>query len=202
MRTIPSAIGSVLLVGLLNGSVVAQDLEDLTDPVPPDTPAEDVSEEHEALRIGIQGRVSALNVVLAGDADAGDQVPFATLGLRFFDQRLFAGLGFGFFGVEGSNTGFSFSPLATLDFYQDDDLGALYGALWLTLANFDDDRAMMAGDVFVWGLSAAVGVRAKVATALGIGAEWGWGFLSLNRDGSAFVHGFTGNLLVEVTLGI
>ena len=154
-------------------------------------------------RIGVQGRLAALNVVLVPEtAEAGEQVPFATIGVRFLDQRLFAGIGFGLFGVESANTGLSVTPLATFDILRDGDRAALYAATWLSFANFDDDRALGNDNVFVWGLTAAAGVRVQPLAGLGVGAEWGWGFVSLNRDGSNFVHGFIGNLVLEATFGI
>lgn len=178
------------------------------DEAPEAPPADSIGgEEVESapIRLTFQGRLSAVNVVLSGALDgSANQVPLATPGLRLLEGRLFAGLGFGFFGVEGANTGLSFSPLVTVDVVRDVDLGAFYVAGWFTLGSFDGPRAVGGGDndLFAWGFSAMAGVRAILTRALALGVEMGWGFLSLNQDGSGFVHGMSGNLLLEASLGL
>lgn len=165
-----------------------------------------------SVRLAFQGRLTAVNVVLAGalavdgrdGLGAANQVPLATPGLRLLEGRLFAGLGFGFFGVEGFNSGLSFSPTVSVDVVRDADLGAFYITGWFTLGSFDGAAARGTdGDLFGWGFSAMAGARAILTRALSLGAEMGWGFLSLNQDGgSSFFHSMAGSLILEASLGV
>ncbi|MEM9189181.1 MAG: hypothetical protein AAGF12_08400 [Myxococcota bacterium] len=157
-------------------------------------------------RVAFQGRIDAANLFLVGNTeDSVNLVPLITPGVRF--DRLFVGLGFGFFGVEDETSGFSFSPMGMFDFYRTED-AAVYGVGWLNIGNFDDDRAMGDDDQLAWGFAFAAGLRALVSDAFAVGAELGWGFLFLERpvpvddDETAFSHSVVGNVFLEASIGL
>jgi hypothetical protein len=168
--------------------------------------ADDVREPS-SVRLGIQGRLSAINVSLTDDTlGPGALLPFATPGVRFGDGRVFVGVGFGVFGVQDSNTGISVSPLVTVDLLRDPSFAALYVAGAVHIASFEEE--LVVGDRFGFGLSVALGVRGEIHEAIGLGVEWGWGFVSLSgtsptlEDVSIFAHAMTGSIVLEASLGL
>jgi len=179
----------------------------------------------EGLRLGIQGRIDAINLVAIADPDPFLSqrrllVPIVTPGVRLLDDNeLFLGLGLGFSGYsndngggdEDSRSGWSLSPLATYDVLKD-DVAALALLGWINLASLGEtedcdpgDPCMdMNDDAFAWGLSLGAGVRGFVSEGLAIGGEFGWGFLDIGYDAGAdvFVHGVFGNIFLEASVGI
>ena len=157
------------------------------------------------VRLGLQGRVDALNLfgtsdalVLGGSAgDLGAFAPTATPGLRLVEGKLFVGLGLGMVGYSisecldprcdetrgTSNSGFGLNPLVSFDLIRD-RLAALYLLGWLNLVSVGggavEERGMTTerDGFFIWGLNIGAGVRALLSDALAIGTEWGWGFAS------------------------
>jgi len=157
-------------------------------------------------RLGIQGRLDALNVLGGDDADLiGNAGPLATPGLRLVDGKLYVGVGFGFFGVEDGEDGFSIHPLASFDLLSD-DVAALSLVGWLSMGDYEGFG--IGGDTFFFGGSVGLGARGKISDGLAIGSEWGWGFLSLDvdrpmdDDEQIFVHGVFGTILFEATVGL
>jgi hypothetical protein len=177
----------------------------------------------EGLRLGIQGRIDAINLVAIADPDPFLSqrrllVPIVTPGVRLLDDNeLFLGLGLGFSGYssengadEDSRSGWSLSPLATYDVIKD-DVAALALLGWINLASLGETEDCDAGgcddqndDAFGWGLSLGAGVRGFVSEGLAIGGEFGWGFLDIGYDAGAdvFVHGVFGNIFLEASVGI
>jgi hypothetical protein len=177
----------------------------------------------EGLRLGIQGRIDAINMVAIADPDPFLSqrrllVPIVTPGVRLLDDNeLFLGLGFGFSGYssengadEDSRSGWSLSPLASYDVLKD-DVAALALLGWINLASLGETEDCGAGgcmdendDAFAWGLSLGAGVRGFVSEGLAIGGEFGWGFLDIGYDGGAddFVHGVFGNIFLEASVGL
>ncbi len=177
----------------------------------------------EGLRLGIQGRIDAINLVAIADPDPFLSqrrllVPIVTPGVRLLDDNeLFLGLGLGFSGYssengadEDSRSGWSLSPLATYDVLKD-DVAALALLGWINLASLGETEDCDAGgcddqndDAFGWGLSLGAGVRGFVSEGLAIGGEFGWGFLDIGYDAGAdvFVHGVFGNIFLEASVGI
>jgi len=189
------------------------------------------------VRLGIQGRLSVVNVITIADPSFGpggglpvNAVPIATLGLHLID-RLFIGIGFGFYGFsvtdcapsgcfdeENTDTwsGWGFSPLVSFDVLKDVDLGALYIVGWLNFVDYArSEENVMAGvtttttfpDQLWWGLNLGIGVRGNLTEAIGIGTEWGWGFMTysdeLDRDpDSEFAHGIWGTILFDASVGL
>ena len=177
----------------------------------------------EGMRLGIQGRIDAINMVAIADPDPFLAqrrllVPIVTPGIRLLDDNeLFLGLGLGFSGYssdngddEDSRSGWSLSPLATYDLLKD-DVAALSLIGWLNLASLGETEDCDGGgcmdvndDAFGWGLSLGAGVRGFVSEGLALGGEFGWGFLDIGYDAGAdvFVHGLFGNIFLEASVGL
>jgi hypothetical protein len=180
----------------------------------------------DGIRLGLQGRIDAINLVgLADPDDFVEQrrlfVPIVTPGVRLLDDNaLFLGLGLGFSGAssedadgdEESRSGWSLSPLASYDVLRD-DVAALALLGWINLASLGESEVCDGGgggctdannDAFGWGLSLGAGVRGLLSEGLAIGAEFGWSFLDISPDagGSVFVHGLFGNIVFEASVGL
>jgi hypothetical protein len=167
----------------------------------------DDTEQASSVRLGIQGRLTAINVSLSGDAlGPGALMPFATPGIRFADNRLFLGVGFGLFGVQDSNSAISVSPLVTVDLYRDPAFAALYVAGAAHIASYEEE--LVVGNRFGIGLSVALGIRGEIHESVGLGVEWGWGFVSLDgrtpslEDVTVFAHAMSGSLVLEASVGL
>jgi hypothetical protein len=182
-----------------------------------------------SVRIGLQGRYNAVNVGplgLGSEATGGALassyknaiVPIITPGVRFLNDRLFLGLGFGFTGastdreqvggqVEDSQAAFSISPTAFFDVLSE-PIAALSVGGWLTIESLSDneecagDNCSEGGGATAWGLNLAAGIRGKITPGLAIGGEFGWGFLSISNNEDTFYHGVFGNILFEASLGL
>jgi hypothetical protein len=177
----------------------------------------------DGLRLGIQGRLDAINMVAIADPDPFLSqrrllVPIVTPGVRLLDDNeLFLGLGFGFSGYssdngpdEDSRSGWSLSPLASFDLLKD-DVAALSVLGWINLASLGETEDCDAGgcmdvndDAFGWGLSLGAGLRGFINEGLALGGEFGWGFLDIGYDAGAdvFVHGIFGNIFLEASIGL
>jgi hypothetical protein len=178
----------------------------------------------EGLRLAIQGRLDAINMISLADPDPflGQRrllVPIVTPGVRLLDDNeLFLGLGLGFSGYssdddgpnEQSRSGWSLSPLASFDVLKD-DVAALALLGWINLASLGEEEVCDAGgcddqndDAFGWGLSLGAGLRGFLSEGLSLGGEFGWGFLDVSYDAGAdvFVHGVFGNIFLEASLGL
>jgi hypothetical protein len=177
----------------------------------------------EGLRLAIQGRIDAINLVAIADPDPFLSqrrllVPIVTPGVRLLDDNeLFLGLGLGFSGYssdngpdEDSRSGWSLSPLASFDVLKD-DVAALALLGWINLASLGETEDCDGGgctdvndDAFGWGLSLGAGLRGLVSEGLALGGEFGWGFLDIGYDAGAdvFVHGIFGNIFLEASIGI
>jgi hypothetical protein len=180
------------------------------------------------VRIGLQARLDAINVLAVGSPDVADLdapgigrrllVPLITPGVRLVDGRLFLGLGFGFTGAdvdtgaaETSRSGFSLSPLASYDLLTD-SVAALSIDGWLNFARLGETEVCGPGggcadandDATGWGLNVAAGVRGFLSRGLALGGEFGWGFLdsSVDNGPDAFAHAVFGNIFLEATVGI
>lgn len=180
------------------------------------------------LRIALQGRLDAVNMTqlarpavpdnLAGTLGANLLTPVVTPGVRLLDTRLFLGLGLGWShasseannGDSDSQGGFSLVPTVSFDVLSNEDAALSLGAM-LTLAslgqteNCNNNTCVDENDdAFGLGLSALVGIRGKISEALSLGTEFGWGFLSVNRDGNRdlFVHGLLGMIVLEASIGL
>ncbi len=178
-------------------------------------------------RIGLQGRLDAVNILAPGGVAApglnidirGLFVPIVTPGVRLIDDRLYLGLGFGFAGVSQDNrpadrdesrSAFSFSPLVSFDLLSDQV--ASFGLVgWLNLLSIGETEECEGGacrnlndDGFGWGINLGVGVRGKISRGLAVGSEFGWGFLSIAFDNEqdVFYHGVFGIILFEATVGV
>jgi hypothetical protein len=178
----------------------------------------------DGIRLGIQGRIDAINLVgLADPTDFVEQrrlfVPIVTPGVRLLDDNaLFLGLGLGFSGAsseepdgdEVSRSGWSLSPLAAYDLVRD-DVAALSLLGWINLASLGETEVCDAdgcmeqnNDEFGWGLSLGAGVRGLLSEGLALGAEFGWSFLNISADAGddLFVHGLFGNIVLEASVGL
>ena len=177
------------------------------------------------IRLGLQARLDAMNVLDVADDSIGGVdvdsrslfVPIVTPGVRLLEDRLFLGLGLGFQGAsveqgngdETSRSGLSLSPLVAYDVLGD-DAAALSLLGWLNYAALgeteecDPDCSTQNNDATGIGLNFAAGVRGKLSPGLAIGAEFGWGFMSISQDSGddIFVHGILGTILFEATIGI
>ena len=180
------------------------------------------------LRLAIQGRLDALNLVQASRPLFLDGVPaigaalmspLATPGVRLLDTRLFLGLGLGFAGAslenaagdETSQSGFSLVPTATYDVLSG-PTGALSVGGLVTIAHVGQTEDCPQGEPCVEsnddatgiGLTALVGLRGQLTEGLAIGTDLGWGFLSLSADAGAdvFTHSVLAMILVEASIGI
>lgn len=179
-------------------------------------------------RLALQLRLDAINLLAMSEPDQLDGgplpsrqllVPVATPGVRLLDDgALFIGLGFGFANAsvdsgpnEESQFGFSISPLVSYDVLTDGD-GALSLVGLIDLASLGETEQCNAGgcmdqndDAFGIGLGLGVGLRGLLTPSVALGGEFGWGFLSVDRDGadeSEFVHGVFANLLLEASVGL
>ena len=178
------------------------------------------------LRLGIQARLNALNLLGGVDQIVGGGtglqalfVPVAMPGVRLLDGRLFLGVGLGLAGYsaedddgdEASRFSFAFSPGGSFDLIRDASMAMSLGG-WLNLASVgetevcpDGTNCMSLNDnEFGWGFNLALGLRGAITRGLVIGAEFGWGFLSVSEDpaGGRFQHGIFGNILVEGSVGL
>lgn len=150
-------------------------------------------------RLALQARVDDSNII-SGSQGAYSSAPWVTGGVRFLDDRLFAGLGFGFFGInDDGGSGFSLSPLVNYDILTD-RLGALYLLGWLDLGSVS--QAGNAPDVFFFGANVGAGVRGRISKALAVGVELGWEFSKADVDQNGFAHGIFGALVFETSLAI
>jgi hypothetical protein len=167
----------------------------------------------EGLRLAIQGRIDAINMVAIADPDPFLSqrrllVPIVTPGVRLLDDNeLFLGLGLGFSGYssdngpnEQSRSGWSLSPLASYDVLKD-DVAALALLGWINLASLGEEENCDAGgcetendDGFGWGLSLGAGLRGFVSEGLALGGEFG--------GPDVFVHGIFGNIFLEASIGL
>jgi hypothetical protein len=167
-----------------------------------------------SIRLGLQGRFSLLNTIYYTFPEATygmALVPIITPGVRLLDERLYVGLGIGFWGWdsdaendESSRAGFSMSPMAFYDLVSE-SIGALAIGGWLTIADISDtkdngDKQRDGG--FGFGLNLGAQVRGKISRALAIGGEFGWGFLMQSGDRDIFLHGVFGNILLEASVGL
>src|SRR6185503_746134 len=99
---------------------------------------------------------------------------------------------------EESQTGFSLTPLVSYDLLAD-DTGALSIVGLVDLASLGETEVCDAGgcmdqndDAFGIGLGIGAGLRGNITPGVAIGGEFGWGFLSVDRDAADdgdFVHG-------------
>jgi hypothetical protein len=172
-----------------------------------------------SIRLGAQGRFNAINVVgyqtLGLDETPNTLVPIITPGVRFLNDRLFLGMGFGFVGgsvdngtASSSRSAVSFSPLAFYDVISEPNAAFSLGG-WFNVASLGDSERC-AGDtcsdnddgVLGWGLNLAAGLRGKISPALAIGGEFGWGFISASDGADIFYHGIFGNILFEASVGL
>ncbi len=179
-------------------------------------------------RLVLQLRLDAINLLALAepdDLDSGAQpsrqllVPLATPGVRLLDDgALFLGVGFGFANAdiemgpnESSQFGFSISPLVSYDVLTDDEAALSLVGL-VDLASLGETEQCNGGgcmdqndDAFGIGIGLGVGLRGKLTPGVAIGGEFGWGFLSISRDGpneDDFVHGIFANLLFEASIGL
>lgn len=181
------------------------------------------------MRLAMQGRIDAANIVQASRPDAGGpsaalgqalMVPVVTPGVRLLDGSLFVGLGLGFAGKSSdgngpgdndlSQGGFSLVPTATFDLVSNEDAALSLGGT-LTLASLSETESCDAGgcmklndDAFAVGFSMLAGIRGKLTKSVSIGTEFGWGLLSISTDNdeSRFVHGLLGMLVLEASIGL
>ncbi|MBK8168874.1 MAG: hypothetical protein IPK60_00855 [Sandaracinaceae bacterium] len=207
------------------------------DPPPPrnDPPRErerEVDANHAGLRLAIQGRLSVRNLAEGSALGGfGPVVPFAAIGVRLVDQRLFLGLGLGFGGTSSTTCGgmgcaadqttlsqsyVALSPVATFDVLRE-GFGALYLAGWFNFVSYSQVQREETGEPTVQsggstgvGLNLALGLRGQITPGVSLGTEWGWGFLSYTNnnntgdadDESNFGHGVFGTIVVEGSIGI
>jgi hypothetical protein len=136
------ALGALTTIALVATPALAQDIEDGETTRRYDASADtSTRDSNDGLRIGLQIRLDALNVLgpidstrtapgatgMGGSAREGIGrrllVPLAAVGVRLVDQRLFLGAGIGFHGWsteddpgnEASQSGFGLSPLVQYD---------------------------------------------------------------------------------------
>lgn len=176
-------------------------------------------------RLGIQGRIDALNVldlVSPIRQGIGPAVPIVTPGVRFVDGKLFLGLGLGFVGgrndtggggggADRGQSGFSLSPLVSYDVLSD-AAAALHLGGWFNIASLGEEEDCNAAGVCAddpnsdasgLGLNLAAGIRGKLSEGLAIGGEFGWGFMSGSvGPQDYFNHGLFGTLLFEASVGL
>jgi hypothetical protein len=141
LQTMIRALGALTTVALVATPALAQDIEDGATTRTYDGSASASTSSSSGLRIGLQIRLDALNVLgpidstrtspgatgMGGSAREGIGrrllVPLAAVGVRLVDQRLFLGAGFGFHGWsteddpgnEASQSGIGLSPLVQFD---------------------------------------------------------------------------------------
>ncbi|MCA9601541.1 MAG: hypothetical protein KC417_05945, partial [Myxococcales bacterium] len=174
---------------------------------------------HSDVRLAIQARLDALNLVheMGGALGAVTPLtPFATIGVRILDERLFLGAGLGFAGgsrdvaagAEQGRAAFAFTPVASFDVLTT-EFAALYFIGMFNLISLGETSTDTAAgsanandDVFGIGLNAGAGIRGKINESLAIGGEFGWGFSALNGPGDSFDHGFWGTLMFEASIGL
>lgn len=157
LHTMLRALGALTTIALVATPALAQDIEAGATTRTYDASASS-SSSSSSLRIGLQLRLDALNVLgpvdstrtTPGATGAGGSaregigrrllVPLAAAGVRFLDQRLFLGAGIGFHGwstenqpgAEASQSGFGISPLAQFDVLRESGAAlSLGGALHL-----------------------------------------------------------------------
>ena len=183
-----------------------------------------------SVRIGLQIRLDALNVLGPVEATPGTVqaigrrllVPLAAPGVRLIDNKLFLGLGLGFYGYSTedddnngeSRSGFGLSPLATFDVLRDGVAALSIGGA-LHIASMSEREVcgpgpggcMDADDgASAIGLSLGAGLRGDILPGLALGGDFGWGFLSVsydnNNDDTLFIHGIYAAILLEATIGV
>ncbi|MCA9583636.1 MAG: hypothetical protein KC416_17680, partial [Myxococcales bacterium] len=171
------------------------------------------------IQLALQARIDTLNLLGGGDLTGAQSVtpitPFATIGVRLLDQRLFLGAGVGLAGTNtdngnGNGTGrsaFALSPVILFDVLRN-DLAALSVGGWFNIGRVgdtSDDNGNANNDgYFGFGANAVAGIRAFLNPNLAIGGEFGWAFFDVNADanGGNFSHGLFGTLLFEAGLDI
>ena len=180
------------------------------------------------VRIGLQIRLDAINVLGPLEQTPGTTqsigrrllVPLATPGVRLIDGKLFLGAGLGFYGYSSedededgqSRSGFGLSPLAQFDVIREDAAALSIGGA-LHIASMSETEACVAGECMDLddgasgiGLSLGAGLRGMILPGLALGADFGWGFLSLSYDDqdelSVFIHGIYAAIMLEATIGV
>jgi len=159
----------------------------------------------------------------------GQMAPYVAPGVRLVDNRLFLGLGLGFTAfvdsecmnpacdteTTTSRSGWTLSPLVSFDLLQRDE-GALYLLGWFNLAGIGDstvETVSPAGSMeftsndgaFGVGLNIGAGLRGNISESLGLGAEFGYGFLSFSDDeddDSTTFHALFGTIFLEASIGL
>lgn len=181
-----------------------------------------------SVRIGIQIRLDAINVLGPLEGTPGTTqaigrrllVPLAAPGVRLLDNKLFLGLGLGFYGYSTENddedgesrSGFSLSPLAQFDVLREGSAALSIGGA-LHVASMSEREVCVNGmcsdaddGASGVGLSLGAGLRGNILPGLALGGDFGWGFVSLSydnmNDNSVFIHGIYAAIMLEASVGI
>lgn len=186
------------------------------------------------LALELQGRIGLLNTNGSGLlTDAGFEtrstgfeppafIPLVTAGVRILDQRLFLGVGIGFYGARETDCdggapctdlrirGFNITPTVSYDVLVR-GAARLYPVGMLNLARvgtISGSGPTFEGD-FWWGLNLGLGIRGEINDTIGIGTEWGWGFArTSNGLGAAgetnkvMGHGAFGTIFFSAKIGL
>lgn len=165
-----------------------------------------------SISLELQGRLPVLNIggsSIAGvptlrgdDTSPPATLPAVTAGVRLLDQRLFVGVGIGWYGtrfndctggggggcVDTRVRGYQLTPTVTYDVLVRGP-ARLYPIGMLSLGTLGRQSATVAGITqsasgdFWLGMNLGAGIRADFADgALSIGSEWGWGFARTAYD--------------------
>jgi hypothetical protein len=179
-----------------------------------------------SVRLGVQLRLDAMNTLGLADSSPGSGpsigrrlfVPFLAPGARFASDRLFLGVGLGFYGYnieepdgdEISRSGWGIGPVAGYDIVREGAAALSLNAA-LNLAHIGeteictDPGCVDANDDATGiGLTLGAGIRGLLLPGLALGADFGWGLLSVSADNdeSLLVHGLYGALLLEASVGL
>lgn len=177
------------------------------------------------LRLAVQLRLDTMNVIRNGgvgqDGGVGDGrlSPLVTPGVRLLEGRLFLGLGLGYSalstegesGATSSRSGFTLVPMAMYDLIDAQTVSFALGGMLSLGSEGETENCTPTDvcdsendDVFGWGLGLLAEVRAKPLDALGVGVDFGWGFVSSAEDDgdSIVLHGFIGMLVIETSFAL
>ncbi|NOY94639.1 MAG: hypothetical protein GXP55_25960 [Deltaproteobacteria bacterium] len=161
----------------------------------------------DGIRFAMQARFSGVNVVDASRFRDGFGIAvLATPGIRLVGNKLFLGLGVGWFKLsDDGGHAFTLAPTATYDLIQRTN-AALHAVVIMNIAKVSRTLSGgrgSSGDL-TFGMNFGLGIRALLGESFSIGTEWGFAFTQLNGDpmepDAAF--GFFGALMLESSIGI
>lgn len=168
------------------------------------------------------------NTTTGSGAQGPATMPLVTAGVRLLDQRLFVGVGIGFYGMHERDCtgavcsnqkvrGWNLTPTVSYDVLVRGP-ARLYplgmfnlGRAGTTVNDPGGGTTVTTDGDFWWGMNLGLGIRGEIADTMAIGTEWGWGFARTSNslgtpagsDSNAFFsHGAFGTIFFSARIGL